>query len=152
MKQPSEIIIQAAISASLKSPCRSKRGVVIFRHHRVESTGFNYKPLPFECDSSERCKETCGEEAVHAEEAALLNGMGVELYGADLLHVKTVNGKLVPSGGPSCVKCSRLILHCMLKHVWLYHEDGWRSYEAVEFHRLSLEAHRAKKAALVKAG
>jgi hypothetical protein len=56
------------------------------------------------------------------------------------LHVKTVNGELVPSGGPSCVQCSKLALVCGIAGFWLYHEEGWRRYPMQEFHQLSIEA------------
>jgi hypothetical protein len=63
---------------------------------------------------------------------------GLHAQGCDMLHVKTVDGELVPSGGPSCVQCSKLALAAGIAGVWLFHEDGWRRYGAVEFHELSL--------------
>jgi hypothetical protein len=58
-----------------------------------------------------------------------------------LVHVKTVAGKLVVSGGPSCWQCSRMIVaDTRVGGIWLFHEAGWRLYEPVEFHELTLLA------------
>jgi deoxycytidylate deaminase len=134
-----------AISASVRSPCRSKRGVVIFDAKGLISDGWNYQPEPFVCDGSARCKSTCGRTAIHAEQVAILQaamrGRGCLFPGACLLHVKAVKGRLVPSGPPSCLECSKLILAAGLAAVWLYHEGGWRAYNSAEFHRLSAESH-----------
>jgi deoxycytidylate deaminase len=131
--------VDLAIEASGWSPCRSKRGVVIFRDGNVVSHGHNFKPEGFACDGSEVCKATCRAEAVHAEQDALM-AADWGARGAELLHVKSVDGALVASGGPSCVQCSKLILACGVAGIWLYHADGWQRYDATEFHRLSLAA------------
>lgn len=130
-----------AVTASLDSPCRSKRGVVIFSVDTLMAHGHNFKPQGFECDGSELCKSSCRAEAVHAEQMAIMMAGRNGTFGADLLHVKTVDGELVPSGGPSCVECSKLSLVAGIAGVWLYHVDGWRRYEIGEFHRLSLAAY-----------
>ena len=134
---PPAHIVDLAIEVSTWSPCRSKRGVVIFNGENVVSHGYNYKPRGFDCDGSAACKATCRDEAVHAEQQALLV-VGRKASGADMLHVKTVDGRLVPSGGPSCVQCSKLAAVVGIAAVWLYHADGWRRYEMSEFHKLSL--------------
>ena len=128
------------------SPCRSQRGAVVFSIDSpatasIYGRGHNHKPVGFKCDGSAECKGNCRAEAVHAEQMALLNA-GRDAQGADLLHVKIVNGELVPSGEPSCVQCSKLALAAGIGNVWLYHESGWRRYAATEFHRLSLSAVR----------
>lgn len=139
--QPPTHIVDLAIEVSGWSPCRSKRGVVIFRRGDVISHGHNFKPIGFECDGSEACKATCRIEAVHAEQNALIAAGGrPKTDGADLLHVKTVDGKLFASGGPSCVQCSKLVLACGIAGVWLYHDAGWKRYDSADFHRKSLEA------------
>jgi deoxycytidylate deaminase len=138
MTQPPNHIIRFAIEASYSSPCRSKRGVAIFDGDNLVSLGWNHKPKGFDCDRSAECKRTCGREAIHAEQMALVGSR--HLNGAQMIHVKTVDGVLVASGGPSCVECSKLILYARIAGMWLYHETGWRYYEAHEFHRLSLEA------------
>lgn len=137
---PPDHVVAAAIGESIQSPCRSKRGVAIFdQEENVVTSAHNYKPRSFACDGSAACKATCRTEAIHAEQQTLLYA-GRKSAGCDLVHVKTVDGQLVPSGPPSCVPCSKLILVANIVGVWLYHADGWRRYDAVEFHRLSLEA------------
>lgn len=137
---PAKHLIDLAIEVSGWSPCRSKRGVVIFDGENVIAHGYNYKPSGFDCDGSDRCKSTCRVEAVHAEQQAMMSVAVNKLRGADMLHLKTLAGELVPSGGPSCVQCSKLALVAGIAGVWLYHDTGWRRYEAAEFHRLSLRA------------
>lgn len=139
MSKPPECIIRYAIEASQESPCLSKRGAAIFRDENLISVTCNRKPPGFECSGDSKCKATCRYEAVHAEQAALLWVPSHRAYTSDMLHVKTVDGALVPSRPPSCVECSKLILAAGIRHMWLYHADGWRRYEASDFHRLSLE-------------
>jgi hypothetical protein len=56
-----------------------------------------------------------------------------------------------PGGGPSCVYCSKHILDTFwVSGVWLYQLSRpeiarWFFYDAVEFHRLSVEAYRSKE-------
>lgn len=141
--RPPQDAIDLAISTSALSPCRSKRGAVIASPHVSGLVaGFNYKPGSVECDGSAACKLRCGIEAVHAEQNALMRCLFPR--GATMVHVKTEDGKLVPSGGPSCVECSKLMLHAGVEAMWLFHESGWRKYPMEDFHRLSLEARRAK--------
>lgn len=137
--EPPQRFIDTAVELSTMSPCRSKRGVVIFRENLRIASGYNFKPRGFDCDGTEACKATCRAEAVHAEQMALLKA-GLHAQQCDLLHVKSVGGQLVPSGGPSCVQCSKLALASGIAGVWLFHSDGWRRYEIAEFHQLSLLA------------
>lgn len=134
-----------AVRAGDRSTCtKSKRGVVIFDHavSKLLSLAWNSPPAPFFCDGSEACRAACGRVAVHAEERAILHALahGATLKGASLLHVKVVRGEAVASGPPSCAQCSRLILEMGIARVWLLHATGWHSYDAVEFHSLSLAA------------
>ena len=137
--QPPQHVVDFAIEVSQWSPCLSKRGVVVFSGDDFLSHGHNYKPDGFLCDGTAQCKATCRHEAIHAEQHALLFGPSYK-RGADMLHVKTVDGRLVPSGGPSCVQCSKLALASGIAGFWLFHDDGWRRYEMADFHRRSLEA------------
>lgn len=137
---PHKTVVAAAVAASLNSPCRSKRGVAIWWPGFLKPIAVGWNDLPVgDCDGSDACKETCARRAVHAEQRALLTV--VMKHGASMLHVKTIDGELVASGGPSCVECSKLILAAGLASMWLYQADGWREYSALEFHRLSLAAH-----------
>jgi hypothetical protein len=142
-----ETALKRATEAGAASPCaKSKRGVVVF--HPCQPIHFypsaNHPPAPFICDGSPPCRAACRDVAVHAEAAAVLAALaaGVKLAeGWELLHVKVVDGRPVPSGPPSCVRCSTLILEAGIRRVWLLHESGLKGYDAVEFHRLSLEHH-----------
>lgn len=139
---PSRHVVDRAVEIAQYSPCRSKRGAVIFVRATggIVAHGYNFKPRGFDCDGSAACKSTCRGEAVHAEQSALmLAGVG-QAAGRDLLHVKVVDGVLVASGGPSCIQCSKLAMAAGIAGVWLYHDEGWRRYEMTEFHRLSLES------------
>lgn len=146
---PPQFVIDAAIAEANRSPCaKSKRGVAIFSDPgwdslhptRLFSCAHNAQPDPLKCDGSEACRNACAKLCEHAEAAALRK---FDTFGAsgDLLHVKTVDGQLVPSGGPSCWQCSRAILaDRRIDGVWLFHEAGWRRYTPTEFHALTLAA------------
>jgi deoxycytidylate deaminase len=138
--QPPKHIVELAVEVAGWSPCRSRRGVVIFSGEDVISHGHNFKPRGFECDGSEACKATCRVEAIHAEQQAIINAGRLKTDRAELLHVKAVDGALVPSGGPSCAECSKHIVAAGIARVWLYHADGWKAYDAADFHRLSLSS------------
>lgn len=137
--EPPAEAVGKAILASRMSPCRSKRGAVVFKGDVVFTLGCNHQAAPFECDGSLNCKTTCRTTAVHAEQAAL-SVCELRAHGCELLHVKTVDGELVPSGPPSCVECSKLAVAFGIAGVWLYHSGGWMRYEAHEFHRCSMAA------------
>lgn len=132
---PLSHIIDFAVESANLSPCRSKRGAAIFSGENLVSVGYNMKPRGFTCDGSEECKRNCRNDAIHAEQAAILHARST--YGCEMLHVKTVNGKLVPSGPPSCLQCSKLILGAGIAFMWLYHESGWKCYDTYTFHLLS---------------
>jgi deoxycytidylate deaminase len=143
-REPPQHIIDLAVEVAGWSPCRSKRGVVIHHDGSVIAHGHNYKPRGFECDGSEACKATCRYEAVHAEEAAIVAAGGrSKTDGAEMVHVKAVDGKLVESGPPSCVRCSTLVLASGVSGVWLYQESMWCRYPSTLFHSLSIDANRA---------
>ena len=144
-EMPPAHIIDLAVQVSGWSPCRSKRGVVIFTGEHAVAHGYNYKPRGFDCDQTVACKATCRREAIHAEQQALLSA-GPAAAGSDMLHVKTVDGRLVPSGGPSCVQCSKLAVAARIRGVWLYHDAGWQRYPIAEFHRQSLAAQPSAEA------
>lgn len=139
--------LQRAIEMAATRPLcqKSHRGVILFHPDREGCTlAVNGPPAGFKCDGSTACRAACRDVAVHAEARAILGGLarGYRLReGWQLLHVKVADGAPVPSGPPSCVRCSALILESGIAKVWLLHEDGLRAYDAVEFHRLSLEYH-----------
>lgn len=85
-------VIDFAVEVAGSSPCRSKRGVVIFRGDDILAHGYNYKPKGFDCDGSEACKATCRVEAIHAEQMALLSTTRTISVEADMVHVKAIDG------------------------------------------------------------
>lgn len=134
-------VLLFAISTANESPCRSKRGVAIWDKKGLIRLAHNHQPAPFICDGSERCKKTCGKTAVHAEQHAILASDPGRLSGASMLHIKTIDRKPVPSGPPSCLECSKLILQAGIAYMWLLHEGGWKWYTAAEFHQRTAETH-----------
>jgi len=143
---PPDKAIQAAVRAANRSPCaKSKRGVVLYRPavaggYRILSASFNSPPEPFRCKGDATCRASCSKVCGHAEAGALLSCREPITAAVSMLHVKTVEGVLVPSGGPSCWQCSRLILQAGVPWMWLYQKAGWVRYSADIFHRLTLRA------------
>ena len=137
---PPDEVVTLAVQSSLHSPCRSKRGCVIWNDWEIISSGFNHQPSPVTCDGSDQCKSSCRQTAIHAEQSAVLNGLPSHFFSfASMLHVKTVNGLIVASGPPSCLECSKLILETGISFMWLFHANGWKQYTAVEFHTETLK-------------
>ena len=139
-----------ATAIARMSPCKkSKRGVLVFNRRGPLGGGFNGPPPGFICDGSQECRAACPKVCNHAEARALLEALSfarrsptepldIVLHGAELLHIKVVDGEPVPSGPPSCWQCSRLILDCGISKVWLVHADGLKIYTADEFHEATL--------------
>lgn len=134
--RPPRTAIDAAVKASLGSPCfKSKRGVVLFSRELTDSSvsqgvdpgswtivseGFNGPPHGFICQENDRCKEACARVCLHAEERAIRAGsLGNDDHDLELVHVKTVDGRLVATGGPSCWQCSRVVADSGIYGVWL---------------------------------
>ena len=163
MKTPPDYAIESARKAALRSPCaKSKRGVVLFCGEDtteecvvVAGEGFNGPPPGFACDRSDACRRDCAKLCLHAEDRAIRQALvewsAPPLDDVELLHVKVVDGQVVPGGGPSCWQCSRLVVEAGLRGVWLYEQTGiapsgggalasWRFYTAEEFHRTTLRA------------
>jgi len=136
-------IMKFAVIKSLESPCKTdKRGVVIVKD-RVIGVGVNSPPEGFEC-CPEYCEPTCRDYAVHAEMNAIAdaNDKGTSVKGARLYHAKSENEELVISRKPRCVDCSKHILAFGISEVVLNREEGLTVYDALEFHRLSLNYER----------
>lgn len=135
MREPTRLLVERATAAARCSPCQSKRGVVVFLEtYEIIGTGWN---AARDCDGGDACRSTCSRVAVHAEQAALLSCDG-DTVDADMLHLKIVDGNLVPSGPPSCIECAKLALYAGIAGFWLYHEAGWVRYAMREFYDLSL--------------
>lgn len=119
------------------APCqKSKRGAVIVAADGRTFAGNNI-PIVGACDGSAECRRDCAKICVHAEQMAL-NDAGDAASGAELFHLKVVDGKPVASAAPSCVECSKLILLAGVDGVWLFQEEGWKRWSAEEFHEETL--------------
>lgn len=158
--QPPDYVIEAARKAAMQSPCaKSKRGAaaMIVRNGGVEirpiigSLGWNGQPNGFTCSGSDACRRDCARLCMHAEQRAVMNALGSwswRVFDIEIVHVKVVDGQVVPGKGPCCEQCSRLVLDVGMRGVWLYEHDGrvsgapglWRFYRAAEFHRETLRA------------
>lgn len=144
---PPGAIVSLAAALAARSPCRSRRGAVVFTDAGQVAAAHNWRPGE-PCDGSEECKSTCRQRAVHAEQAALLAAASHTL-GADMLHVKVdATAAPVPSGPPSCVHCAKLMLAAGIRHFWLLHEGGWRRYTARENYDLACAGAREVSRAL----
>lgn len=137
---PSPELLKVALAAGRTSPCaKSQRGVASRYPARPGEvySGWNY-PAIGRCDGSEACRRDCGKICIHAEQAVLLMASG---FGAEMLHVKVVNGQGVPGGPPSCAECSKAILAAGVEWMWLWEEarGGWVRYTARDFHLATLE-------------
>lgn len=165
---PPDLIVSLACNTASNGPCaKSKRGVVIYGPDSYQGNvpvifgnAFNSQPWPYECDKSDACKAACGQLCIHAEQRAIMQmirpsptDLALFKFGDEvrypepgslaLVHVKVVDGKLVPSPkGPSCEQCSKLIVeNKWIGRVWLYVAEGsWNGYDPVNFHRKTLIA------------
>lgn len=136
--------LKKAAEIACKSPCRSKRGVVIWhRNYGYISGGYNEPLAPFICDGSDKCKNNCPKTAIHAEQRALMEIVKLpnlfKTSECEMLHVKVVDGKAVFSEKPSCWQCSKLILASGLKSMWLYQKEGLTEYSPLDFHQKTFE-------------
>ncbi len=153
MKGPVKLAVDIALREAARSPCRSKRGVVIYTTAVVLGSpdetffalgsGHNGPPAPFSCPGREHCAGNCGQRSVHAEVRALRkvpkgNNMATALGSeVELVHVElavpTVDPTAPPSGtpavgvkpcgGPSCWQCSREILDAEIVD-WVWLFEG----------------------------
>lgn len=150
LKQPEHILtnlINEMIKIGSRGPCcKSKRVSAIISSDTIEIyddicqhpyiVATNTPPGKLKCLNNEECKKNCNKYCVHAEENVILKAYSlktIEVLGGTILHLKIVDGKAVPSGNPSCIYCSRKILQCGLKYMFLFHETGWKRYTAEEF-------------------
>lgn len=97
MQYPPREIIDHAIQVARLSPCRSKRGVVIWDTStgRAIGHGFNAPPSLLPCPGRDVCSGSCGQRAVHAEVRAIyatalarVPNLETSRIECDLLHIE----------------------------------------------------------------
>lgn len=158
MNQPPKDVVDNAIHEARRSPCAKRKvGAAVFLVGDTATYGLGYNgPSGGRiCDGSASCRASCRDRCVHAETRALHEFMDGS-HGApfDIVHVKLdAAGDLEAcTDGPSCVRCSALILDVGIVGVWLYEEieraaglvtpervgnapiARWRRYTAEDFH------------------
>ena len=139
--------IEEAIKEAEKSLCnKSKRGIIIVKNDIIIGRGFNNPPLDLLCEP-EYCYPICNQYCIHAEENAIFDALmnNYDLNGSRMYHIKIKEGEVRTSGMPSCVNCSKKILHLGIAEFVLKHDVGYRVYSAREFHELSLESLSERK-------
>lgn len=139
---------EAAKALCLKDKC----GAVVVIDGKIVGRGFNGPPLNDidrrKChlnlieSRKPKSDRTC---CVHAEERAItsaLMGQGQLLSGGTLYFTRVDEaGKILRSGAPYCTLCSRHALDSGLKFFALWHEEGIRLYDTVEYNELSYAFH-----------
>lgn len=158
MNTPPEYVIERARITAINSPCaKSKRGAVVFSPEQADrfeqasgiasftiedrercvivSRGYNGQPPGFVCTGTPGCRENCGQLCLHAEQRAIHQAGCLldQMDELELVHVKVVDGKVVPGPGPSCWQCSRLVVEVGLGGVWLYELAAIRRCEPCDF-------------------
>lgn len=177
-KELAQLAIETAIVFARTSPCRkSRRGCAIFNPAAagvaglIIGAGFNGQVPPWRCDGTcnrklEDGRSVCGLTAEHAEYRAIISAIDClalsnrwsteqRLGGMELVHIKVnENGVPVPSGGPSCIDCSRHVVSSRLEAVWLFQHGtvtdangigrhtpaSWVRWPALDFHAETMRA------------
>lgn len=105
MTAPPDQVVKLALETAAQSPCRSKRGVVVYAFSCgepiIDGVGFNGPPRDAPCPGREVCAGTCGQRCVHAEVRAVRLA-GWPRYGgsSELVHVELASTLLVQPMGP----------------------------------------------------
>lgn len=148
-----ERLLPIAVEQAMLSPCaKSKRGALVIdvggwtgtNRGVVVGRGFNAQPGDHACDGTDACRNACGRICEHAEAAAIrdahrhpFSDRGLP-SGLHMLHVKAVDGAAVPSGPPSCEKCSVTMLAHKVSVMWLLRPWGLIAYSMDYFHAETL--------------
>jgi len=146
-----ESYINLAAGFAKYSECKkSQRGVVIVKNDSVIGIGYNLPMKKELCCAREkihdnRTAELCS--AIHAEEMAIIDALkkSYSLSGSRLYYIKLKDGKISPSGNPSCTRCSTKILYSGISEVVLLHKEGYAVYYSKEFNDLSFNYFLKKK-------
>lgn len=133
---------------AIKSKCKkSQRGVVIVKSKRIISRGNNKVTLERICNPCirEHIKDNSKVElcsAIHAEQTAIINAIkkGKSLKNSKMYHIKVKDGKMCPSGKPSCTVCSRMVLESgIAEFINLEKVGKYAVYDSREFNELSYQ-------------
>lgn len=138
--------MKLAAEEAKKSTCKkSQRGAIIVKSNEILGRGYNKVTLDELCNPCIRESindnsrvELCS--AIHAEQMAIIDAVkrGKSLDGARMYLIKVKNGKMRPSGKPSCTICSRMLAVAGIEFV-LWHEKGYAIYSPQELNKLSFE-------------
>lgn len=127
---------------------RARCGSIIVRNGIIIGKGFNSPPG----NSNKRCSfnkkdyfekvtdKTC---CVHAEQRAIMDALRNNpdlVKGSDLFFTRIdEDGKILFSGEPYCTICSKMALDSGVKNFILWHKDGIKLYNTLEYNNLSYE-------------
>lgn len=154
MEKTHEEFFEEAAREAMKALClKDKCGSVVVIDGEIVGRGFNGPPLNDanwrKChlnlvhSQKPKSDRTC---CVHAEVRAItsaLMGRGQLLTGGTLYFTRVDEaGEILRSGPPYCTLCSRAALEAGLKNFALWHEEGIRLYDTVEYNELSYAFHR----------
>src|SRR5574338_69495 len=133
-------ILYHMIRIGSNGPCeKSKRVSAIYTNNDFV-IAVNSPPYPYKCSKDEKCKKDCNQICVHAEESAIMEALykfkdKSDIINSTCVHLKIIDGQPVTSGNPSCIYCSRKLLHSGVQYMWLWQETGWKRWTTLDFHR-----------------
>lgn len=141
-------LIQTAQIASRSLCLKSKCGALIVKNNRIIGRGYNTPPRDnvdhrmcgqtVPSKGKPKSDRTC---CVHAEQRAILDAVRTWPYDVakTILYFVRVDdaGEIKRSGKPYCTMCSKMALDIGIQSWVLWHVDGIREYDAVEYNRLS---------------
>ena len=136
------------VSIAKKSTCyRSKCGSIIINNNQVIGRGYNSQPCNLnglcfkdELSSDFKSDKTC---CIHAEQRAIIDSLKNhpdEVQGSNLYFIRLDeydNPK--HSGEPYCTICSKMALDVGISKFNLWHSEGWTSYDADYYNKLSFK-------------
>lgn len=146
---PPDQVVKLALEVASRSPCRSKRGVVLYDPHGAPSGAWHNGPPKDACPGSAICTGTCSQRAVHAEVRALraaqiartaTAALGGRLEPLDLVHVeRAADGCRFCAAGDRFIAPDIHLIGNGPGTLTCEAEASWHHYSAEEFFRLTLE-------------
>ncbi|MBN2203103.1 MAG: hypothetical protein JW700_02885 [Candidatus Aenigmarchaeota archaeon] len=143
-RKEAQHFLEIAANVAKNSTCRkSQRGVIIVKNGKIVGKGNNNTTIEKLCDYPCALEREIREPnlcpVVHAEEYAILNTERCDLEGSRMYHIKVKDGKIKPSGEPSCTRCSPFVLASGISEFVLLHEEGPTVYTAQEFNEKTFQ-------------